>query len=129
MAEFFIEKKVYYHDTDSGGVVYYANYLKFMEEARTELCLSRGLNLGEWFKKGIAFVVVHLELDYKAPAQYADTLQVSAQVEKLGNSSIHFFQEVRNGQKILVKSRTVWACIGKDFKAQGLPQEIRSCLG
>jgi acyl-CoA thioester hydrolase len=129
MAEFFIEKKVYYHDTDSGGVVYYSNYLKFMEEARTEFCLDRGVNTADWFKKGIAFVVVHLEIDYKAPAQYGDVLQVSAAVEKLGNSSIHFIQEVKNDQKLLVRARTVWACIGKDFKTQSLPREVRSDLG
>jgi acyl-CoA thioester hydrolase len=129
MAEFFIEKKVYYHDTDSGGVVYYANYLKFLEEARTEFCLGRGLNVAEWFKRGVAFVVVHVELDYKAPAQYADTLQVTAQVEKLGNSSIHFLQEVKIKQKTLVIARTVWACIGNDFKTLSLPREVRAALG
>ena len=128
VAEFFIEKKVYYHDTDSGGVVYYANYLKFMEEARTEFCLDRGVKLADWFKKGLAFVVVHIEIDYKAPAQYADMLQVTAGIEKLGNSSIHFIQEVKNKEKILVQARTVWACVGKDFKTQDLPQEVRSSL-
>jgi acyl-CoA thioester hydrolase len=129
MADFFIEKKVFYHDTDSGGVVYYANYLKFMEEARTEFCLDRGVNVADWFKKGIAFVVVHVEIDYKAPAQYGDVLQVTASVEKLGDSSIHFAQEIRKDQKLLVSARTVWACIGKDFKTQSLPQEVRSGLG
>jgi acyl-CoA thioester hydrolase len=129
MADFFIEKKVFYHDTDSGGVVYYANYLKFMEEARTEFCTSRGVNVAAWFKKGIAFVVVHVEIDYKAPAQYGDVLQVSAAVDKLGDSSIHFVQEIRKDQKLLVCARTVWACIGKDFKTQSLPGEVRSGLG
>jgi acyl-CoA thioester hydrolase len=129
MAEFLIEKKVFYHDTDSGGVVYYANYLKFMEEARTEFCLARGVYVADWFKKGIGFVVVHVEVDYKAPAQYGDVLQVSAEAEKLGNSSVHFIQEIRKGQKLLVSARTVWACVGKDFKTQSLPQEVRSGLG
>jgi acyl-CoA thioester hydrolase len=129
MAEFSIEKKVYYHDTDSGGVVYYANYLKFMEEARTEFCLSRGVDLAEWFRKGIAFAVVHVEVDYKCPAQYGDNLRVTAAVEKLGNSSVHFYQEIINAQKTLVKARTVWACVGKDFKVQSLPQQVREQLG
>ncbi len=128
MAESFIEKKVYYHDTDSGGVVYYANYLKFLEEANTEFCLARGVNVTEWFKKGIGFVVAHVELDYKAPAQYGDTLKVTVQVEKMGNSSIHFYQEIKIDHKTLVKSRMVWACVGKDFKTQSLPQEVRVAL-
>jgi len=129
MADFAIEKKVYYHDTDSGGVVYYANYLKFMEEARTEFCLSRGVDVAEWFKKGIAFAVVHVEVDYKCPAQYGDTLRVTAAVEKLGNSSVHFYQETLNGDRILVKARTVWACVNKDFNSQSLPPEVRAGLG
>jgi acyl-CoA thioester hydrolase len=128
MPEFFIEKKVYYHDTDSGGVVYYANYLKFLEEAQTEFCLNRGLNLAEWFKKGVVFVVVHVEIDYKAPAGYGDILQVTCQVEKLGDSSVHFLQEIKIEQKPLARSRTVWACIDKDLKAQSLPQQIKAGL-
>jgi acyl-CoA thioester hydrolase len=128
MADFSIDKKVYYHDTDSGGVVYYANYLKFLEEARTEFCRARGIDVGDWFKKGVAFVVVHVEIDYKAPAQYADIVQVSARVEKLGNSSIHFVQEIKKDGKTLVSSRTVWACVGKDLFSRGLPEEVRAKL-
>ena len=91
MDDFSIEKKIYYHDTDCGGVVYYANYLKHLEEARTEYCLHKEIDLKEWFRKGIAFVVVHLEVDYKATAGYGDVIKVTARVEKIGNSSIHFF--------------------------------------
>ena len=128
MDEFFIERKVYYHDTDSGGVVYYANYLKLLEEANTEFCLARGVNTPEWLKKGVAFAVVHVELDYKAPAQYGDILKITSQVEKMGDSSIHFCQEIKNDHKTLVKSRVVWACLGEDFKSRSLPQEVRAAF-
>ena len=74
MAEFFIEKKVYYHDTDSGGVVYYANYLKFMEEARTEFCLDRGVKLADWFKKGLVQHLVVCESITLAMAHAAEML-------------------------------------------------------
>jgi len=128
MPDFFIEKKVYYHDTDSGGVVYYANYLKFLEEARTEFCLSRGMDLRKLFEEGMAFAVVHVEVDYKSPAKYGDTLKIGARVDKIGNSSVHFYQEIICGQKLLIKARTVWACVTRDFKARSLPQEIKNSL-
>ncbi len=126
--EFFIEKKVYYHDTDSGGVVYYANYLKFMEEARTEYCLQRGFNIKEWFQKGIFLMVAHVEIDYKAPAQYGENLKVTVFVEKIGDSSVNFIQEVKTADKLLVKAGIVWVCVGKDFKTLNLPQEVRGAL-
>lgn len=124
MDDFFIEKKVYYHDTDSGGVVYYANYLKFMEEARIEFCLFRGVDILGWLKKNISFVVARVELDYKSPAEYGDTLKISARVERIGNSSVSFIQEIKAGERILVNGRVIWVCVGKDFKSQSLPQEI-----
>jgi acyl-CoA thioester hydrolase len=128
MEDFSIEKKIYYHDTDCGGVVYYANYLKHLEEGRTEYCLSKGVDLKKWFKKGIAFVVVHLEVDYKATAGYGDVIKVTARVEKIGNSSIHFFQEIKKEDTVLIKAKTVWACISRDFKLQPVPQEVKQAL-
>jgi acyl-CoA thioester hydrolase len=76
MADFSIEKKVYYHDTDCGGIVYYANYLKFLEESRSEYCLLRGVDLAALMREGTGFPVVHIEVDYKGAARYADTVQV-----------------------------------------------------
>jgi len=126
--DFYIEKKIYYHDTDAGGVVYYADYLKMLEEARTELCLHRGCDVSDWFKKGIAFVVVHCAIDYLRPAQYADTVKVTAAVEKVGNSSIHFVQEITKDQTVLVKARVVWTCVNRDFATRPVPEEIRQRL-
>lgn len=125
MEEFFIEKKIYYHDTDCGGVVYYANYLKYLEEGRAEYCASRGIKLSGYRDKGIEFPVVHLEIDYKAPARYADIIKVFTRVEKIGGSSIHFLQEIKKDALVLVKAKTVWACINKDFKIQPVPEEVK----
>jgi len=126
--EFSIDRKIYYHHTDAGGVVYYADYLKMLEEARTEFCLQRGLDCAEWFKKGIAFVVVHCGIDYLKAAQYADTVAVTAKIKKLGNSSIHFEQEIVRQNTVLVKASVVWACVSRDFKTQTLPGRIRALL-
>jgi acyl-CoA thioester hydrolase len=128
MKECSIEKKIYYYDTDCGGVVYYANYLKYLEEGRNEFCAARRVELKELIQKGLEFPVVHVELDYKYPARYADTIKIFTRIEKIGNSSVHFDQEIKKENLTLVKARTVWACIGKDFKTQSLPQEIKEKL-
>ena len=90
MDDFCIEKKIYYYDTDAGGVVYYANYLKYLEEGRTEFCLSKGVSMKDWADKGVIFPVVHVEIDYKFPAKYQDKLKIFTRVERVGNSSVQF---------------------------------------
>ena len=125
---FSIQNKIYYHDTDAGGLVYYATYLQHLEEGRYELCLSLGVDLGEYALKGVAFPAVHVEVEYKSPARYGDTIIIYTNVEKIGNSSIHFFQEIKRGAVTLVKAKTVWACVGKGFLALSVPQEIRKAL-
>jgi acyl-CoA thioester hydrolase len=128
MADFCIERRIYYHDTDAGGVVYYADYLKHLEEGRTELCLSRGIDTGRLKEQGIVFPVVHVEVDYRAPARYADTISILTAVEKIGNASIHFSQEIKKAGQLLVKARTVWACVGTDMRSMAVPAEIREKL-
>ena len=123
-----IEKKIYYHDTDCGGVVYYANYLKYLEEARTEFLLSRGVELTELAAKGVYFVVAHTELDYKYPARYQDIIQISATIENLGRCSIDFIQEVVKGKAVLVKTRTTLVCVNKEFKPAALPSSVKDRL-
>lgn len=128
MDNFYIENKIYYHDTDCGGVVYYAKYLQHLEGGRAQLCLNRGINLSEYAKNGVAFPVVHEEADYKSPAYYGDTIRIFTQVEKIGNSSVSFIQEIKRGETLLVKAKTVWACVDADLKARFIPAEIREKL-
>ncbi|HOW42113.1 MAG TPA: thioesterase family protein [Candidatus Omnitrophota bacterium] len=128
MADHSLERKIYYHDTDAGGVVYYGNYLKFLEEGRTELCLSRGVDTGVLFNQGVAFVVVHAEMDYKYPARYGDTIAVISRVEKIGSSSVHFYQEIRIGQTVAVTARVIWACVTADFKTRPVDASVRQAL-
>ena len=128
MEDHFIEKKIYYHDTDAGGVVYYANYLKHLEEGRSEFCLSKGISMAESAKEGVIFPVVHLEIDYKSPARYGDIVRVYTRIEKLGFSSIHFFQEIKNKDVLLVKAKTVWACVNEALKPIAIPDKIKQRL-
>lgn len=123
-----IEKRIYYHDTDAGGIVYYASYLKYLEEGRTEYCRAHGIDVAELAKNGIVFPVVHLEIDYKRPARYGDLIQVFTKPEKIGNASLCFSQEIRNGESILLQAKTIWACVNKDLKPVRIPEAMRMKL-
>jgi len=93
--EFSWPVRVYYEDTDSGGVVYYANYLKFMERARTELLRSIGYQQDQLQQEsGIIFAVRSANIQYKKPARFNDELNVVTSISSLGKASIHFKQSV-----------------------------------
>ena len=128
MAEHYIDKKIYYHDTDAGGVVYYANYLKHLEEARFEFCLSEGVDLAGFAKQGVLFAVVHVDIDYKSPARYGDVVKIFNRIEKIGFSSIHFAQDIKRGKTLLIKSKTIWACVSEALKPQVIPDKIKQAL-
>lgn len=128
MSDFCIDNKIYYHDTDCGGVVYYAKYLEHLEEGRSQFCLNKGVDLSEYAKKGVAFPVVHEEAEYKSPARYGDTIKIMTRLEKIGNSSIHFAQEIKRENVLLVKAKTVWACVDSDLKTRLIPEEIKNKL-
>ena len=125
MSDFYLEKRIYYHDTDSGGVVYYASYLKHLEEARTEYLRSIGIDVEEFARKGVLFPVAHLEIDYKCPARYGDVIRISTKTESLGNASVHVAQEIKKGDITLLKARIVWACVDNNMKPRRIPDEIR----
>ncbi|MCM8813324.1 MAG: acyl-CoA thioesterase [Candidatus Omnitrophica bacterium] len=124
-----LEKKIYYHDTDAGGVVYYGNYLKHLEEARTEYCFERGVDKRALAAAGILFVVAHLDIEYRAPARYLDVVQVRTTVQKLGRSAVVFLQTVRRGTVVLVEAKVTAVCVGADFRARALPPQIRAAFG
>ncbi len=123
-----IERNVYYHHTDAGGVVYYAAFLAFLEEGRSAFCLERGLSLPHLSREGVGFPVVHFEADYRLPGRYGDALRITTRVERIGNSSLHFRQVITRGPEVLLEAKTVWACMGKDLAAQPVPDAIRRAL-
>ena len=123
-----MKKKIYYHDTDAGGVVYYANYLKYLEEARTELLREKGVDIGRLAGKGILFAVRKVEIDYKAPARYADTLTIAASITKVKSASLEFTQSINRGDQILVKAKIQLVCINSNFEPQAFPEEVGQCL-
>ena len=120
-----MKKKIYYHDTDCGGVVYYANYLKFIEEARTEFFSDKGLSIKELAREGTMFVVARQEVDYKLPAFYGDILDVGAVISNISAASIDFDHEIKKDNQIVAKAKTIMVCVGKTLRAKSIPEEIR----
>jgi len=128
MKEHRLNKRIYYHDTDSGGIVYYANYLRHLEEGRTEFLRALGIDTSEYAKNGILFPVVRIQADYKSPARYGQVISVYTSVEKVGNASVCFVQQVKRADTLLLEAKVVWACVDARMKAKPVPAEIRKIL-
>jgi len=127
---FSLPLRVYIEDTDAGGIVFYANYLKYFERARTEFMRSIGFELRRGMAGNINYVVHSLELKYLRPARLDDLIQVHAQIEKIGRTYLVFQQWVtdENGQSLV----TAWvkvACVNFDTaKPRALPSELMAKL-
>lgn len=122
--------RVYWEDTDAGGVVYYANYLKFMERARSEWL--RALGIGQDALRdetGVVFVVRRVEVDYLAPARLDDQLTVSVEVHQIGRASLSVKQTLSRGTTRLVLSQVTLACVDAvRFKPVKIPALILQAL-
>jgi acyl-CoA thioester hydrolase len=104
--------RVYYEDTDTGGIVYYANYLKFFERARTEWLRAAGFDqrrLSEEF--GLQFVVARIECEYRQPARLDDLIEIDLRVQKAGRASVVFEQTARRGATVLANATVKAACV------------------
>ena len=118
--------KIYYHHTDCGGVVYYANYLNFLEEARTEFFAEKGVSIKELSRQGTLFVVARQEIDYKCPAVYGDVLDVTAKIGDTSAVRINFIHEIKNqNNQIISLAKTILVCVGPDLKPKAIPADIR----
>ena len=120
--------RVYYEDTDSGGVVYYANYLKFAERGRTELLRSAGFeNKSLLESKGFAFAVRHIEADYFKPAVLDDLLEVKTTVLEIKNASIVMKQTISCHDAVLFVLNVVLACVDlNEFKPVRIPEDLKT---
>ncbi|MDA8382307.1 MAG: tol-pal system-associated acyl-CoA thioesterase [Betaproteobacteria bacterium] len=134
-ANFRLGIRVYYEDTDAGRVVYYANYLKFMERARTEWLRAMGLEQTALVRDhGIVFVVRSARVDYLRPARFNDWLQVSVEPTELGGSRMAFAQQVRRpreGQEdeLLARAEVTIACVQAEaFRPVKIPEAVRATI-
>lgn len=119
--------RVYYEDTDSGGVVYHSNYLNFMERARTEWL--RHLGFEQTYLKdalNIMFVVHSMQIAFKKPAKLNDMLTITCELHKVGQSSFKFLQRISINQEVLVEAQVKLACVNAlTFKPVGIPEQIK----
>ncbi len=123
--------RVYFEDTDAGGIVYYVNYLKFMERARTERLRSLGYAQSQLAEEGLLFVVHSVEARYRAPARLDDALQVSAEVVEVNRASLRFQQQVRRvaDDVLLCEGQFLVACVRADnLKPRAIPAALRAAF-
>ena len=125
--------RVYYEDTDSGGVVYYANYLKFMERARTEFLRKFGFEQDQLIEQqNVIFAVRSVQLDYKSPARFNDEINITANVIEMKKVSMLFEQKITNikqPNKILCEGQIRIACLHADtFKPCAIPENLLEAI-
>lgn len=120
--------RVYFQDTDAGGVVYHASYVNFMERARTEWLRSHGYSNADLLREfGVMFVVRSLKLDYLRPALLDDMLEVTAEVADIGRSRLTLQQTVRREEELLTTGEVHLVCVSKEtFKPVAVPEALRS---
>jgi tol-pal system-associated acyl-CoA thioesterase len=121
---------VYYQDTDAGGVVFHAQYLAFMERARTELLNEMGLDLARLAdEQRVLFLVYELKARYHAPARLNDMLSASAEVVKMGRASLVFRHRVERAGELLVEADVTLALVDRDrMKPARMPEELQQAL-
>ncbi len=118
--------RVYYEDTDAAGIVYYANYLKFAERARTEMMRAVGFEHAQVFEdKQTAFAIANVNVTYKAPAKLDDELVVKSQVLEIRGASMDMQQDIYKNDKLINEIKITLVCIDKNLKAVRIPQEVR----
>ncbi|MEJ2175807.1 MAG: tol-pal system-associated acyl-CoA thioesterase [bacterium] len=127
---FSIQLRVYYQDTDAGGVVFHGQYLAFMERARTEMLNALGYDLARFAEShGVLFMVHSLAATFHAPARLNELVSVSAEIAKMGRASLVFRQRVERGNELLVEAEVTLALVDRiRLKPTRVPQELKNTL-
>ena len=129
MRPFNIPIRVYIEDTDAGGIVYYVNYLKFMERSRTEFLRSFGYDKPAILEGGLLLVVHSAQINYRPPARLDNLLAVTAQISKLARTYIEFQQQVLRGEELLCEGLIRIACVdGESMKPSAIPASMHQQL-
>jgi len=124
------ERRIYYEDTDAGGVVYYANYLRYLEQGRTEFLRARGLSVKALHEQGYLIPVMRLEIDYILPAILDDLIRVETTVQEITSATCTLGQRVVrvSDGETLVDAKVTLACLGPGKRARRLPRELMQAL-
>ena len=127
--EFIHEVKVYYEDTDSGGVVYYSNYLKFLERARTEMIDSIGLSNKKLLKDYKTLIIVKsCNIEYLSPAKLEDKLKIYSSIESFKKASFVIIQNIKRDNNLIVKAKLRLVTVSKDGKPIKIPSVLEKQL-
>tara|TARA_B100000963_G_scaffold294877_1_gene265640 strand:+ start:285 stop:683 length:399 start_codon:yes stop_codon:yes gene_type:complete len=129
MSEFIYKLKVFYEDTDSGGVVYYANYLKFFERARTEAITEIGLSNKKLLEKyGIFIIVKSCNIEYKKPAKLEDQLKIKSSIISISNTSFRMNQKAFRDQELITNCEIHLVIVDKTGKPSKIPDILKKKL-
>ena len=123
--------RIYYEDTDHGGVVYHANYLRYMERARTEFLRTAGIELDAVQQRwGVIFAVTRLAIDYRTPARFNDLLQVVSTIERPRGARLRYHQQIvrQRDEAVITDAAVDLACIDTSGKPRRIPSEINAIL-
>ena len=125
-----MEKRIFFHDTDAGGVVYYANYLKYLEEARTEFLETKGLSVADFQKRGFLYAVRKCLITYRSPARYGEILICDANLKKVTAAQLIFDQLVqeKETQRLVVEAEVSLVCLNCNFQPTALPEDLKARL-
>src|SRR3989338_6596856 len=123
-----MEKRIYFHDTDAGGGVYYGNYLEYLEEARTEFLETKGLGVADFYSRGLLYAVSKCNINYKSPARYGETLICKAVLKEITAVKLIFNQTIheKKTNRLVVEAEVTLVCLNKDFKPTALPEDLRN---
>jgi len=126
-----IEAKIYYEDTDCGNVVYYANYLKYMERGRTEFLADHGFSVSELAGQGTAFVVARVEIDYRSSARLGETIVVKTSLSELTRTSILFGTTMTDKAtgRLIAEAQARLVCVDSHGKIKRIPHEMIERIG
>jgi acyl-CoA thioester hydrolase len=124
--KFELVQRIYWEDTDAGGVVYYANYLKFMERCRTEWLRALGIDQSLLrAERGLQFVVIHITMDFLRPAVLDDEIVVTAELERMSGATISFRQAIRRADVQLIDAKARIACLDSGtLKPRAIPKDL-----
>jgi acyl-CoA thioester hydrolase len=123
-----MEFRIYYEDTDAGGVVYHARYLGFFERGRTEFFRDRGLSVQQLHEEGRLFPVVRMEIDFRYPARLDDLVRVETALVSAGKTSFVMQQRLLRAAdaKVLAEGRVTLVCVDTEMKPKRLPAQLRA---
>ena len=125
-----MEKRIYYHDTDAGGVVYYGNYLAYLEEARTEFLEKKNLSVAAFLQRGLLYAVSECHIKYRSPARYGETLLCDARLKEVTSVKLIFDQKIfeKQTRRLVAEAEVTLVCLNKDFKPSPLPEDLKMKL-